>query len=558
MSVGALFAPSAILISGAVIAGFLPGCAPDRTRPADGVLVVSQEQTAAWIRNFNPLTTATGARWPTLAGIYEPLFVFNSIKAEMVPWLAVSHEWRNENRLLRLKTRTNVAWSDGVPFSADDVAYTFELLRRFPALDRRGVWSFLQDIRVIDDTTVDFSFKRAFVPGFGEIAAQPIVPKHIWQDVEDPVSFPNDTPIATGPFTEVRVFRNQIYELGRNPNYWQEGLPKVTALRFPAYPANDRANLALVFDEVDWAGNFIPAIDRVFVGRNPKDHAYWFPLTGSMVFLYANTTRAPFDDVRVREALSRAIDRTLLVDVAVHRYSRPSDATGLSDAYRWWHSPEVATSADWTKFDVARAAALLDQSGHRLGPDGIRRLPDGSAWNFQILTVSGWSDWVRAAQVISNNLREVGINASVRTYDFGAWFQAVQEGNFDLTLGWSNEGATPYVFYKSLMSKQTAKPVGTSAGSNWHRFTSVAADSLLAAFEGEADTDRQRALGVDLQRVFASEIPAIPLYPNPSWAEFNTARFEGFPSAENPYADPSPNKFERGEILLVLTTLRPR
>ena len=76
--------------------------------------------------------------------------------------------------------------------------------------------------------------------------------------------------------------------------------------------------------------------------------------------------------------------------------------------------------------------------------------------------------------------------------------------------------------------------------------------------EGEPDPAGQRRLAAELQRIFVAAAPAIPLYPNPSWAEFNTGRFEGFPTAENPYADPSPNKFDRGEVLLVLTNLRPR
>ena len=73
-----------------------------------------------------------------------------------------------------------------------------------------------------------------------------------------------------------------------------------------------------------------------------------------------------------------------------------------------------------------------------------------------------------------------------------------------------------------------------------------------------ADPEVQRSLADELQRIFVDEAPAIPLYPNPSWAEYNTSRFEGFPSAQNPYADPSPNKFDRGETLLVLTRLAPR
>lgn len=545
-----------------VIALMLPllagGCARQRAPLPNGVLVVSQEQQASWVRNFNPLTTATSARWPTLAGVYEPLFVFNSVQGKTIPWLATASEWREGNLVLRLTTRSGVSWSDGQPFTARDVAFTFGLLQKFPALDRRGVWGFLESVRVVDDHTVDLRFKRVFIPGADEIAAQQIVPEHAWANVKDPVAFANEHPVATGPFTEVRVFENQVYELGRNPHYWQPGLPRLEALRFPAFPGNDRANLALVFDEVDYAGNFVPAIDRVFVKRRPADHGYWFPLTGSSIFLYANTTRPPFNDVRVRKALSMAIDRELLVDVALYRYSKPADATGLSDAYSTWRDSTAVASGDWVRHDVARAAALLDAAGFRKGADGKRRLPDGKPMSYEILCVSGWSDWVRAAQVIARGLRDAGVDATVRTYDFSAWFQRVQEGNFDLTLGWSFEGPTPYTFYQWLMASSTVKPAGTASMGNWHRYGSVAATRALAAFEREADPVEQHRLCAEMQRVFVAEAPAIPLYPNPSWAEYNTRRIVGFPSRENPYADASPNKFDRGELLLVLTRLAPK
>ena len=177
------------------LALFLPGCgARKRAALPPDVLVVSQEQQASWVRNFNPLTTATSARWPTLAGIYEPLFVFNSVKGAMVPWLATASEWREGNRVLRVTTRAGVLWSDGQPYSAQDVAFTFDLLRRFPALDRRGVWSFIEGASAVDDHTVDFRFKRVFIPGAGEIAAQQIVPRHVWASIKDPVAFANEHP----------------------------------------------------------------------------------------------------------------------------------------------------------------------------------------------------------------------------------------------------------------------------------------------------------------------------------------------------------------------------
>jgi len=538
---------AALLAAGLTAAG----CVRERPPAPPGVLTVSVEQEASWVRNFNPLTPATAPRWPTLAGVYEPLMVFSGVRGELVPWLALEYRWVGaDHRHLRVILRDGVEWSDGQPFTARDVAFTFELLRRFPALDRRGLWGFLAGVVVIDARTVDFALARVYLPGVEDVVGQLIVPEHIWRDVADPVAFPNEHPVATGPFTEVRVFERQVYELGKNPRYWQKGKPRLAGLRFPAYPSNERANL-------DWAANFVPAIDRVYVGRAPDHHRYWFPLTGTSIFLYANITRAPFGDVRVRKALSMAIDRPLLLEVALYSYSRPADGTALSDAYASWRDPEAA-GADWVRADLARAAALLDEAGLARGPDGRRRGADGRPLHFDVMAVSGWSDWVRAAQVIARGLESVGVEAKVKTYDFGAWFQRVQEGDFDLSLGWSFEGPTPYTFYRWLMASSTVKPVGVPSMANWHRFGSPEADELLGRFEREADPAGQRAIAAELQRLFAREAPAIPLYVNPSWSEYSTRRFVGFPSAASPYADPSPNKFDRGETLLVLTELAPR
>ena len=99
---------------------------------------------------------------------------------------------------------------------------------------------------------------------------------------------------------------------------------------------------------------------------------------------------------------------------------------------------------------------------------------------------------------------------------------------------------------------------GDPAAALFARFRGKLGPEALAAFERETEPAGQRRIAARLQRIFVGEAPAIPLYPNPTWAEFNTRRFTGFPTADDPYADPSPNKMERGEILLVLTSLRPR
>lgn len=541
--------------NGATKPGDAPGATPSaKTKTA--ALTVSKEQHASWIRNFNPLLEQSNTRWPSPAGIYEPMLIFNTMKGEFVPWLAEKYEWSDGNKKLTFALRDGVKWSDGQPFTAKDVAFTFGLTKKHKALDLHEVWGFTEDVQAKDDKTVEFTLKRAYVPGLLYIAHQPIVPEHKWKDVADPVTYKNENPVATGPFTEVKVFQNQIYELGRNPNYWQKGKPAVEALRFPAYPGNDQANLALINGEVDWAGNFVPEVERVYVGKDKEHNHYWFPLNVGTVMLYANTSKKPFDDVRVRKAISMAIDREQIVKVAMQGYSRPSDATALSDAYEKWRNPKAIEAGDWVKLDLAKANALLDEAGFKKGEDGVRKGPDGTPLTYDVNVVTGWSDWVRAVQIITTNLKQIGVQATLRSYDFGAWFEKIQKGEFDLSIGWSSEEPTPYNLYRDLMGSFTYRPVGEMAARNWHRFKSEKADQLFQAFEATADAAEQKRLADEMQVLFVETAPVIPLFPAPSWGEFSTKRFTGFPSKENPYAKLSPNT--PPEYLLVLTELKPK
>lgn len=521
--------------------------------PEPGILTVLQESQPTWIRNFNPFL-ATGSRWPTKAGVYEPLMIFNGQTGEWTPWLAERYAWDDATHL-RFTVRRGVQWSDGQPFTARDVATTFELMREHPGLDLSGVWKRVATITVEGDDII-FAFHRPYAPALAHLAHQPIVPAHIWGAVPDPLLFANENPVGTGPFTEVTVFRTQVFQLEANPHYWQPGKPAVRGLRFPAVASNDQATLALLAGKVDWAGNFIPAADRIFVGRDPEHHHYWFPPTGAMIFLYPNHQRPPLDDARVRMALSLGLDRQVLVDIALHGYAPTPDPTGLSDLYRSWRDPQAGqTAASWVTHDPDKAGALLDAAGWKRGADGQRRNAAGDALRVELMTVSGWSDWVRAAQVASQQLSELGIECQLRTYDFSAWFDQLGKGQFDLSIGWSPEGPTPHSLYEGLMAERSVKPVGTLAPTNWHRRGDPRMDALLDRFEQTPDRQGQQQLVAQMQQLFAEDAPAIPLFPSPSWGEYNSTRFTGFPDADNPYARLSPN--HHPDPLLVMTRVRP-
>jgi peptide/nickel transport system substrate-binding protein len=534
----------------------LPGCKQKKNQVRPGVLTVAQEQQSSWVRNFHPFLPMGVARWGTSAGVYEPLMIFNRMTGDYVPWLATSYAWRGNADALIFTIREGVLWSDGEPFSASDVVYSFNLIHENPALDTGGLWDFLSSVELDEQGRVVLNFSRPYSPGLMSLAQLPIVPEHIWSKLEDPITFTNPNPIATGPFTEVLSFESQVYELGRNPHYWKEGYPKIEALRFPAFPTNEQVTLALINGDLDWAGSFVPAIDRIFVDKDPEHHGYWFPAVAGSVYLYPSQWVEAFHDVRVRKALSLALDREMINRVAMYNYTLLPEPTGLSEGYAKWRHPDIKPSDGWVYHDPEAAEKLLDEAGYkRSGKDGMRIGPDGKPMAFEVSVIAGWSDWVRACQVMARNLQAIGIDAKVKAYDFTGWFEKVQRGEFELSIGWADDGPTPYRVFRGIMATATVKPFGDNTYVNWHRFGNQEADELLTRFEQTVDFAVQHEIALRLQEIYLEEVPAIPIFLNPSWGEYNTKRFVGWPTAENPYVRLSTN--HPPEPLMIMTRLEP-
>jgi len=533
------------------------GCSRSESAHERGVVVVVPTQSATWIRHFNPFLFSQ-ARWGTVGAIYEPLLIYNSAQGKYVPWLAERYGWSADNLTLTFDLRRNVRWSDGQPFTARDVVFTFELLKKYKALDQNAIWVKLRAVEQRGDFQVLVHFKEPFVPALFFVGESPIVSEHAWKDVKDPITFRDENPIGTGPFTRVKSFKTQVYELGKNPDYWQPGKPKLEAVRVPAFPGNEQTSLAMLRGEIDWAALFIPAIDRIFVDKDPEHHGYQFAKVEGTVMLYPNHLHAPYGDVRVRKAISHAIDRQLIVRIAMQGYTDPAPATGLTDLYAKYKDPSIIEEVgDFNKHDPTRAKALLDEAGLTMGPEGFRTHPDGSPWTVDVNCVAGWSDWIIAGQIIAKNLQAVGINATLHTYDFGAWFQRLQTGDFDLSISWSTTGGPSlYTYYHRQMSTETVRPLGEAAEYNWQRFGSKRADELLAALAKTNDLAEEKHLARELQRVFLENAPALPLFPGPAWGEYVSTRITGFPTQENPYAALAP--YKQPGYLLTLIELEPR
>jgi peptide/nickel transport system substrate-binding protein len=535
------------------------GCTP-KTATQNGVyMTINFEQWGTWVRNFNPFSP--DALGSTLTAIYEPMMIYNKSTGELVPWLATEYTWNSDNTLLTFKLREGVKWSDGKPFTANDVIYTFDLLKTNAALmgSATNVLSdFVESYAAADDTTVEFKFNTVYTPALYDIANQFIVPEHVWKDVEDPSTWTNENPIGTGPFTEVTKFEEQIYVLEKNTHYWQAGKPAFQGVRYPAYADNDAANLALASGELDWAGNFVPNIENVYVAKDPENFHYYF-VGADTILLYINHNLKPFDDPAVRKAISMGINRQMIVETAMFNYIPPADATGLGDTYAVWKDPAAVAAGTWVKYDAAAANAALDAAGLVMGSDGVRLDREGKKMEYELIVPSGWTDWVSAAQIISQNMTDLGITISLMTPEETTDIDRVEKGDFQWAFLWCDGGPTPYNFYRGQMSSLTVMPVGENSGDNFLRYVNEDVDALLTEFAQTSDLASQKAIIAEIEMIFVDEAPALPLFPGPDWFEYNTAKFTGFPGADDPYAPgvPWPNG-PYNTALIVLTTLTPK
>jgi peptide/nickel transport system substrate-binding protein len=529
------------------------------TSTSNAYLTINYEQVSTWVRNFNPFSPSPLGS--TATAIYEPMMIYNKTTGKLVPWLASEFSWSSDNTLLTFKLRNSVKWSDGKPFTAQDVLYTFDLLKNNSALSGTAssiLNDYIDSITAPDNFTVAFKFNTVYTLALYDLADQLIIPQHIWKDVQDPLTWTNDNPVGTGPFTQVSKFDSQIYVLDKNPYYWQSGKPAYQGIRYPAFADNDAANLALANNELDWAGNFVPDIEKTYVAKDPANFHYYF-VGGGVISLIPNLTIKPFDNPDVRKAISMGIDRKMIVQTAMFNYIPVADATGLGDTQAVWKDPAAVAAGTWTNYDVEKAKAALDAAGLKLDANGNRLDQDGKPMKYDLIVPSGWTDWISACQIITQNMKDLGIAINLTTPEENTWTDSVTKGDFQLALGWGSDGPTPYNYYRGQMSKLTYTNIGESASENWNRYVNADADKLLEKFAQTSDASEQKTIMNQLEMIFVNEAPVLPLFPGPDWYEYNTARFTGFPTKDDAYAPGVPWPYgPYNTALIVLTSLKPK
>jgi len=523
------------------------GSATTKSGSKNAVLTLTTGPKGDFTNNFSPYapTATDGTQGP----IYETLLFFNRMDGSVKPWLASSYKFSDDAKSLTFNLRQGVKWTDGQAFTSDDVVFTLNTIKQYPAADGGGIWQYINTVAAPDANTVSVTFKKAYTPIIWYLGGQVwILPKHLWSNVGDPTKYANTSPVGTGPF-KLKSFSPQLLDYVKNPNFWQPGKPEVAELKYPSYNSNTGAELVLSQGQLDWTGLFTPDVQKTYVNRDPAHNHYWFP-SRNVIMLYLNTAKAPFNKLAVRQAISSALDREQMYKVAESGYEPVASPTALVlPSNKSYLASEYANSA--FSIDTAKSTQLLESAGFKKGSDGIYADASGKKLSFNINVVNCWTDWVTNCQIMADNLKKIGIDAKVNSVSFNAYFSAMQQGTFDTVISWTNAGPTPFFIYNSMLNSSNTKPLGQTAISNWERWSDPATDALLNQYATSNDQSVQQQAIAGLQKIMVEQVPSIPLVYGATWNEYSTARFTGWPTADNPYASPAPFDYPDAETVLL-------
>lgn len=472
----------------------LAGCRP--AEPSGTVIYAS----GADLQSINPLITVHPlARQVQRYVLFATLVRYDSA-LHIQPYLAQRWDWSADKRSLTFRLRPDLRWHDGEPTTAADVAFTLRAARD-PATGypRATELACLTGVSYQDplSLTLDFCRPQDGVPDV--LTDLAILPAHRFAGVSDDsigLAAFNDRPVGDGPFRFVEHVPRRRWVFEANPDFPAAlgGPPAIRRLVIAVVDEPTTKLAALVAGELDFAGiaPMHASVVRRIRGRAVLDYPLLF--TYGLVW---NTSRAPFGDVRLRRALTMAMDRRRLVDAYLYGFGEVADGPVPSSHPRSVRVPPIP-------FDRAASAALLDSLGWRSGGGGVRE-QGGRRLAFTLVTV-GSADNV-LEQLIQAELAAVGVAVRIRQLELGAFLAAAQGPARD---------------YDALV---TGIPGDLALGYLGALFDSrrLAGPLQLAQYRNpEVDRALDRGDFAEVQRIVAREVPITFLYHARGLQGFNT------------------------------------
>jgi peptide/nickel transport system substrate-binding protein len=406
--------------------------------------------------------------------VYERLIQYDASLQNFQPMLATS--WDHPNPLTYIfHLRQGVKFSNGQPFTADDVVFTYQrLISPEEASPQRVNWSYVKDVKKIDDYTVEFDLNKPFAPFLTTVEAWQILPHAANVDFSKQM-------VGTGPFVMKEWVPNDHITLVKNPDYWDKGHPYLDQVVFKFIPDPATRIVDLQTGAVDLL-NSVP-FDRV--QELQKDSRVKVLMADGFVrdTLGFNVKAKPFDNPLVRKAVALAIDRDTIAKTIMFGFARPT-SDPIVPGTPWYDQAADQQLA----FNLSEAKQLLQQAGL------------GQGFSTTIKVSPTYPQEVQMAQLIQQDLAQIGIQAKIEQLEWSTWVQqVVVQKNFDIEIVLHSSSPGP--------DSWTYNWLHTGGSVNLDQYSNPQMDQLLDQARQTDDQQQQIQLYDQVQQLFAQDVP---------------------------------------------------
>jgi peptide/nickel transport system substrate-binding protein len=439
----------------------------------------------------------------------------------IIPDLAHSWEISKDGKTYTFFLRKGVKFHDGGDFTAEDVKATYQRLIFPPqgfSSPRTALFAYAtaEEMNVRDSHTIEFKFReprpKEYILGAFASGWNIIVRKKTLDDNNYNLRQVMDYP-GTGPFRHKKRVDKEVWQMERNPDYWNEGLPYLDGIEFYHFDAfSPPLGAALLSGRVDYARLLDPVtLKKVQETQGMTGTNYYQSVIQAV---WVNNAKKPFDDPRVRRAMHLAFDRPALVEVV--KEVAPMLVGGFIYPFSDWATPPPKLSERLgyqsdTKAAIKESKQLLAAAGH---PNGIKGV------DFLVRDAPSFKTWAPAVQEM---LKDIGIETNLRTVQVSVWFEDAQAGKFDLTISAIvSTLIDPSDYFRAWYSKDGPQ--------NYSKWSNKDFEEILPQIDRELDDAKRKDLVRKAEAIFEQDPPLLPV----SWEKINDGWFN-YVKGHNPY-----------------------
>jgi peptide/nickel transport system substrate-binding protein len=493
--------------------------------------------------------------------IYEYFFYQNLQTGEFVPWLAESYEYNDDFSAITVTLREGVRWSDGEPFTVDDVIFTYDTLMANPGMTWAAeVIANVESVEAVGDHMVQFNLinpnprfhlNREAFPAVGIWGGITILPQHVWEG-QNPLTFTSSDPIGTGAYVLTNATETAM-TYTRNDDWWGGEvfgrMPEPLTVNFQYVGPETNVALALAADELDTPNIGILSFGSFQeVMRRNQNVGAWFDeapyawLDPCPRAIMVQNDNPPWDQKEMRWALSYLIDRQAVVNLAYEGTTVPSWGVwpfyGGLDPY-FDAIEDLLEQYPASAYDPDAAFAIFESMGYARNADGYWANGDG-VLSVDFVVNGDSAEEMRNAAVVSDQLEAGGIQVQVQPLTGGVQSDTKLRGQYDL----SQNAFCPGYIYENLelFHSKFYVPLGEPAPwyeRNSFRFQNSDFDSIVDQMAAlPADDPANIDLYRQAMEILLDEMPVIPLVQAPALVPFSERYWTGWPSADNPWNMP--------------------